>query len=73
MIKHGGYAKDLKSLDPTRKVKKPRRFRITPEQRFEEEINLLTQIPSGGQRLTRNMFHQFEKRGHHPLRVTTTI
>jgi hypothetical protein len=73
LIKHGGYAKDLKSLDPTRKVKKPRRFRLTPEQRFEEDINLLTQIPTGGRRLTRKMFHQFEKRGRHPLRVTTTI
>jgi hypothetical protein len=35
-----------------------------PEQRFEEDINLLTQIPMGGQRLTRKMFHQFEKHGH---------
>jgi hypothetical protein len=73
LIKHGGYAKDLKSLDPTRKVKKPRRFRLTPEQRFEEDINLLTQIPTGGQRLTRSMFNRFEKHGRHPLRVTTTI
>jgi hypothetical protein len=57
----------------TRKVKKPRRFRLTPEQRFEEDINLLTQIPTGGRRLTRKMFHQFEKRGRHPLRATSTI
>jgi hypothetical protein len=73
LIKHSGYAKDLKSLDPTRKVKKPRRFRLTPEQRLEEEINLLMQIPTGGRRLTRKMFDQFEKCGRRPLRVTTTI
>jgi hypothetical protein len=73
LIKHGGYAKDLKSLDPTRKVKKPHRFRLTPEQRFEEDINLLTQIPTGGQRLTRSMLNRFEKHGRRPLRVTATI
>jgi hypothetical protein len=73
LIKHGGYAKDLKSLDPTCKVKKLHRFRLTPEQRFEEDINLLTQIPTGGRRLTRKMFHQFEKHGRRPLRVTATI
>jgi hypothetical protein len=28
---------------------------------------------TGGRRLMRNMFHQFEKRGRHPLRVTNTI
>jgi hypothetical protein len=60
-------------IGPNSQSQEAASFRITPEQRFEEDINLLTQIPTGGRRLTRKMFHQFEKRGHHPLKVTATI
>jgi hypothetical protein len=50
LITHGGYDKTL--LGPVRTVKKPRRYRLTPEQQRDEDEWTLTQIPSPDKRLT---------------------
>jgi hypothetical protein len=73
LIKHGGYAKDLKSLDPTCKVKKPCTVLDHAGAEIRGGDQLTNTDTNGRERLTRKMFHQFEKRGHHPLRVTNTI
>jgi hypothetical protein len=61
LITHGGYGKTL--LGPVRTVKKPRRYRLTPEQRRDEDEWTLTQIPSKGKNLTRSAYSKFLAHG----------
>jgi hypothetical protein len=71
LITHGGYDKTL--LGPVRTVKKPRRYRLTPEQRRNEDEWTLTQIPSPGKRLTRSAYSKFLGHGRPRPRATLTI
>jgi hypothetical protein len=71
LITHGGYGRTL--LGPVRTVKKPRRYRLTPEQRRNEDEWTLTQIPTQGKRLTRNAYSQFLERGRPRQRAMRTI
>jgi hypothetical protein len=71
LITHGGYDKNL--LGPVRTVKKPRRYRLTPEQRRDEDEWTLTQIPSLGKRLTRSAYSKFLGLGHWHQKAMRTI
>ena len=57
-------------LGPVRTVKKPRRYRLTPEQRRDEDEWTLTQIPTQGKRLTRSAYSKFLRRGRPRLKAT---
>jgi hypothetical protein len=71
LITHGGYDKNL--LGPVRTVKKPRRYRLTPEQRRDEDKWMLTQIPAQGKRLTWSAYSKFLARGRPHRKATHTI
>jgi hypothetical protein len=70
LITHRGYDKNL--LGPVRTVKKPRRYRLTPERWRNKDKWTLTQIPSQGKRLTWSAYTQFQARGPWCQKVTTT-
>jgi hypothetical protein len=70
LITQGGYDKNL--LGPVRMVKKPRWYRLTPEQRSNEDEWTLTQIPSQGKRLTQSAYSKFLGAGHPHPKVTPT-
>jgi hypothetical protein len=71
LITHGGYDKNL--LGPVRTVKKLRQYRLTPEQRRDEDEWTLTQIPSPGKRLTRSAYSKFLGLGCRHPKATHTI
>jgi hypothetical protein len=61
LITHRGYDKNL--LGPVRTVKKLRRYRLTPEQRRDEDKWTLTQIPAQGKRLMQSTYAKFQENG----------